>query len=206
MNGRRLIYLTVSLLAVVFLLGFAYLVTVKLFSPINQGLAMNVSANGADLVVSDDTVLRIKNIYTCNDEEDLGEEAAVTGLKGMTYEDLQQIFSPEDGWQVTFDSPNELVLGRMIGELCARHQQYRHLGVYQEKLAVFQGPLGVDAVMLQVLQRPVKDLPPAMREQLEQAKNFTDLPLQTKELLKKELEFENEKKLNAVLENLDELH
>ena len=99
-----------------------------------------------------------------------------------------------------------MILTHRVNELCPVHREYHHFGIYQGKLAVFKGPLGVDAKIEKIItNKPITRLPQEMRIRLYQAMEFHNYSPQVQEEIRKELEFKSKKELYAVLENLDEL-
>lgn len=206
---QRLLIAGASALLVGFIVGFAYLATTGMFNPLDQKITVAklwAAEEEKNMVVNENTIMSTKNIYLCGHAEEISEKSSAYALVGIDYAELHRMFSTQDGWHVQFDSPEELILGRRVEELCLEHQDYRHLGIYHGNLAIFQGPLGVNTLLLQVIQRPVENLPTNLRSKLDQAKEFETLELEIQEKLKQELEFRNDKELNAALENLDELN
>ncbi|MTI79753.1 MAG: hypothetical protein FH758_02550 [Firmicutes bacterium] len=209
MFGHRFVLAALSAFLVGVIVTFAYLITTGMFSPaidsvLNSSWAMEDKEQG-QLVVTKETKTYKQNIYLCGDTEDTSVENAAPGLLGMGETDLHSIFSEADGWQVRFEGPQELVLARRINELCSEHKAYRHLGVYNNKLAVFQGPLGINTILLQVIEnKSVDSLPETMQQKLRQAMDFTQQNSELQAELKQNFEFDTKKELYAVMENIDE--
>ncbi len=211
MDWRKL---TISMLAA-FLTGAvicsAYLFTTGMLNPINSMTLSKSWAkeenNASDLTVSEETVMYKQNIYLCGCTENLDKETDLTALLGMNHSELEKMFTSKDGWQVKFVSPNELILARKVDNFCSTHQEYRHLGIYQDQLAVFKGPLGINTDLQQLVPgKKVQDLPQHWQDMLYQAMDFNNLDEKNQNIIRNELEFNNEKALNAVLENLDEIN
>ncbi|MEG6617079.1 hypothetical protein V6C27_11700 [Peptococcaceae bacterium 1198_IL3148] len=210
MGRHKVVLAVVSAFFVGFTISVAYMVTTGMFNPVHKLMAMNDSwateeITAGEMVVTPETLVQKQSIYLCGDVE-TDVESDVKGLMGMSQMELQQVFDASDGWQVQFLSPKELVLARQVNELCPTHKSYRHLSIYQDHMAVFQGPLGIDKRLLEVVPgKEIKNLPPTLQLKLQQASTFYKQDEKTKAELQQELEFVSEKQLNAVLENLDEL-
>ncbi len=154
--------------------------------------------------VSSETLLIKYKEYICGDREKIFEETAPEGLHGMDGETLAERFSEAEGWTVDFKESGHLILITVSDELCSVHRAYRHLGLYHGLVAVYEGPLGFNDKVLRVENIPVESLNPDFRIKLEQGMDFDRQAYPTAEELRKYLEFDNDKALNAALENLDE--
>jgi len=78
------------------------------------------------------------------------------------------------------------------------------LGIAEDRLAIYQGPLGCDKELLKIENIMVENLPVDFQSKLEQAMAFEKQETGIQEQLRKELEFPSESSLQAGLENLDE--
>ncbi|MGB9847320.1 MAG: BofC C-terminal domain-containing protein, partial [Desulfotomaculales bacterium] len=88
---------------------------------------------------------------------------------------------------------------------CPEHKNFRHLGISEGFLAVFEGPLGNNQKLLRVEKNiPVSSLSPDFQTRLEQAMDFGRQLPEIQVQLRRELEFNGESALNAGLENIDE--
>ena len=211
MNWHKLALLAVTSFLVGVIVCFAYMITTGMFTPfestiLSKSWATNENAD-ANYTVGRETVVRKQNIYLCGDVENLESETDVAALIGMNKSELKNMFAEEDGWQVQFLSPQELVLARSINDFCQEHSRYRHLGIYQNKLAVFKGPIVINTFLMHVvLSVDIKDLPMNWQDLLNQAMKYYSLDVETQKEIKQQLEFSDEKALYAVLENIDEIN
>lgn len=153
--------------------------------------------------VTSNTILTKKSIYACKDVEVTAIEPASDDLHGLARKELVEKFSPA-GWGVTFHDPNSLLLTRQSDQLCSVHKNYRHLGIYQDRLAVYEGPLGYNERIIRVESIATADLPSELQIKLMQAMDFQKQAGSAIETLRGELEFATEEVLNAALENMDE--
>lgn len=149
------------------------------------------------------TVICEENIYLCGDVEEVARKT--TGSLRITSEkDLRQKYSAL-GYTLIFKDKNVLAQ-RKVNEFCSYHRVFRHLGVHENKLAVFQGPIGYDQKLLRVEETiPLQTLSADYQVKLQQGMEFFQMTPETQAKLRYELEFTNEDALNAILENLDEL-
>ncbi|ACX52727.1 hypothetical protein Adeg_1633 [Ammonifex degensii KC4] len=157
-------------------------------------------------VVGPQTLVTVERVYLCGDRELVQEGPAPPEWQGLQAEALLRRFPAEEGWRHTLNLPVSVHLVQEVNELCPRCRSYRHLGIKDGYLAVFAGPLGCDRVCLYQEKRlPVSSLPPDFRAKLEKAMDFTHQLPEVQAQLRQELEFPDEKRLKAALENLDEL-
>lgn len=197
-----------SIFLVVVLVGVSYLGVNKILSSLENQNDMRKSwaVREPPKVVTKYTSIQIKKVYLCGEVEEISENFDCTKLIGLSYDELLEKFDRSDGWQVQFLPSGELILTHRVNELCPVHREYHHFGIYQGKLAVFKGLLGVDAKIGKIItSKPITRLPQEMRIRLYQAMEFHNYSPQVQEEIRKELEFKSKKELYAVLENLDEL-
>jgi hypothetical protein len=191
------------------LVTFAYLFTSGIIAPfknINNSWATEGEIS-EQWTVTADTLVRKQNIYLCGDVEELKSSGQTKGLMGMSQGELLKMFASDDGWQVQFATPSELLLNRKINEFCSTHQGYRHLSISDGKMAIFRGPLGIDDQLIEVLNnRPIQQLPQQLQLKLQRASNYYTQSSDVQAQLQKELEFTSQTELMAVLENIDELN
>ncbi len=154
--------------------------------------------------VTADTLLIRDKEYLCGDLEKISEEKAPDELLGMEIKDLKEKFPAEEGWSVHFTQTGFLTLTAKVDEFCPIHNKYRHLGLYNEMVAVYEGPLGYNGKILRVENIPLESLDPDFRIKLEQAMEFNKQVRAVAEELRNVLEYDNDDSLNAALENLDE--
>lgn len=206
----RLFLSIISALLVVGMLLSVYILATGMFGEKNSHKINKLWASAEEVlteeqVITENTKVYKQYIYLCGDVEvkPLGETAA---LVGMNKDDLLEMFAAGDGWQVHFELPEKLVLSRSVDALCSKHENYCHLGIYNGHLAVFQGPLGVNTFLMEVIEnKQLSNLPAVWQEKLNKGMEYNSQPLQVKAELEQELEFATEKELYAVLENIDEL-
>lgn len=154
--------------------------------------------------VSPETMLIKDKEYLCGDLEKLSEEIVPVELRGIDRKTLVDRFPPSEGWIVNFNDPKFLTVTEKVNEFCPIHRSYRHLGLYHELLAVYEGPLGFKGKVLRVENISVESLNSDFRIKLEQAMDFDKQSRSAVEKLREVLEFSSEEALNAALENLDE--
>jgi len=136
----------------------------------------------------------------------MSEGPAPQELIGLDAAELQERFSEKAGWSLVLQLPASVRLTRNVEDFCPRHRSFRHLGIKDGHVAVFQGPLGFNHRPLRCEKHlPVGALTPGVRAKLLQAVSFEVQPPAIQAQLRRELEFPDEARLNAALENLDEL-
>jgi len=200
--GNHLIYLSV---VTVFLLSFAAFYGIygdqrPLFKPETfvQG-----AAKGVKPTIRPDTVIRKEIRYLCGDRVST-RIPTTSDLVGLDFASLVSKYPPEAGWSIDDTVKNTLVLARMEQRVCPYHQDFRHLGIHDGFLAVYEGPLGHDYKVLQREDINVSSLPPEIQEDLKMAMDYNNQIPDTQGRLKLLYEFETDAQLNSVLENFDE--
>lgn len=144
-----------------------------------------------------------ENVYICGNVEEVSRTPLRT-LNIKTEKELKEKY-PSPEFAITIKQ-EEIVVQRRVLEFCSYHKNFRHLGIHQGKLAIFQGPLGYDQKLLRVEDNiPIVSLSATFQVKLQQAMDFLHMTPETQAKLRYELEFSNEDRLNAMLENLDEL-
>lgn len=154
--------------------------------------------------VSSETIIINYREYLCGDMEKISEETAPAELRGLDRKKLIEKFPSNRGYVVSFTDPKYLTLTYKSGEFCPIHRTYRHLGLYNGLLAVYEGPLGVNEKVLRVENIPLEALDPDLRIKLEQVMDFDKQARTAAEQLKEDFEFTSEDAVNAALENIDE--
>lgn len=150
-------------------------------------------------------VKKVKKYSYCGDSELYSRGQAEKELVGLDLNRLRMMYPVADGWDVTFDQ-GEVTITKTIEGLCGLHREYRHLGIHEGRLAVYQGPLGIDEVLLRVEKGiALNQLPDDWRSRLEKAARFDMLDAEEKLELQETIEFQDEYALNMVLENFDEM-
>ncbi|MDA8235974.1 MAG: hypothetical protein M0Z31_14495 [Clostridia bacterium] len=140
--------------------------------------------------------------YLCGNK--VKSQVTNESLIGLDYNSLRQRYKAEKGWVIDDSVPNTLFLIKTEGDFCSLHRNFRHLGVSDGFLGVFQGPLGAADVLIQKEDVELKFLPVDMQIRLQRAEDFKNLPQEEQKVLKDNLEFKNDETLNAFLDGLDE--
>ncbi len=161
-------------------------------------------ASTANPVVSRDTVLFREKLYLCGDTELLSRETVPGNMVGLDRNAVIERFPASEGWIVSFNDPRFLTLTVKCGELCQVHRNYRHLGLYQGKVAVYEGPIEYQEKIIRVENINLESLEPGLQAKLEQVMSLDQQTPLTMEELRGEIEFASDELLNAFLENLDE--
>ena len=161
-------------------------------------------ANSTDPVVAGDTVLFREKLYHCGDTEMISGETVPGNMVGLDRNALIERFPASEGWIVSFNDPRFLTLTVKCGELCQVHRNYRHLGLYQGKVAVYEGPIEFHEKIIRVENINLESLEPGLQTKLEQVMSLDKQTPLTVEKLREEVEFASDELLNAALENLDE--
>ncbi|AEG60630.1 hypothetical protein [Desulforamulus ruminis] len=164
---------------------------------------LEVFAQQAGPALSPNIIIREENVYLCGDIEEVGRKTA--GMAKLTTEkELKEYYGSRDfTLQINKD---EIVAQKRVKDFCTYHKNFRHFGAYQDKLAVYQGPLGYNQKLLKVEESfPLNSLSEDFQVKLQQSMDFWHMTPKTQTNLRDELEFASEDAMNAVLENLDEM-
>ncbi len=156
-------------------------------------------------LIKSTTIICEENKYTaCGDVEVYYRGPAKRELIGLDENRLRMKYPSREGWTVTFQG-NEVVITKQIDGLCGMHKEYRHLGIHDGQLAVYQGPLGYDETLLRLETGiNITLLPESFMDKLKKVNSYAGLSADEKLDLRNALEFTDEQSLNALLENLDE--
>lgn len=200
--GNNLLYFSI---AIIFFLTFATMYGIygkgwpmyKLRTTVQEGTA------GVKPVIRADTVIRKEIRYLCGDRVST-KIPTTSDLVGLEFAGLVRKYPPAEGWTIDDTEKNTLILVRVEKQVCPYHRDFRHLGLSNGFLAVYEGPLGYDQKVLQREEITVESLPPEMQADLSMAMNYDNQPPDTQGKLKSMYEFESEAQLNAALENFDE--
>ncbi len=201
-NGSRFIYLGV---AVVFFLSFAtaYGIFGKGWPMYKPWTAAGGTTKTVKPTISSDTVIRKEIRYLCADKVST-RIPTTSDLVGLEFSSLVRKYPPEAGWSIDDTVKNTLILARVENRICPYHREFRHMGVCEGFLAVYEGPLGHNQKVLQREDIDLNGLPPEMQVDLKMAMDYENQTQDTQGRLKSTYEFENEGQLNAALENFDE--
>lgn len=198
--------------AILFMVGVAagvYLLLDSLGGPVMKpvsGVIDSVTGEESQPLVGPyTTVKKVREFLACGDVELYSRGRAEEELVGLDYNRLQMKYPADGGWKITFQN-GEVTITRVIDGYCGLHKEYRHLGLHEGKLAVYQGPLGNNEVLLRVEGSiDVNMLPGDWRTRLEKSADFNNLDPDERLDLQETLEFSDEYALNMVLENFDEM-
>ena len=159
----------------------------------------------AEPLIQSSTTIRQEHQYTaCGDVEVYYRGPAQRDLVGLDENRLRLKYPRQEGWIVAVEG-DEVVIARQIDGLCGIHRETRHLGINEGRLAVYQGPLGYDEVLLRLETGiDVNRLPESFQNMLNKAGVFADLNVDEQLELRNSVEFTDEQALNALLENFDE--
>lgn len=149
-------------------------------------------------------VLREENIYLCGETELVYQGPVPADMVGRNLLELRKKYMEKDGWSVSIKN-DTVVLSKSVNDFCGQHSLYRHLGIYRDRLAVYQGPLGFNHKLLRVENQKVESLPLELRDKLKKAMEYNSLTTEERLALERDLQFVDETVLNSVLENLDEI-
>jgi hypothetical protein len=196
-----------AILLVIIVAAIVYVSMVSLSDPALKPVSTvieSVTGRRVTSVVKPYTTIKKANEYTCGDVEVYYRGPAPSELIGLDHSRLLMKFPEQAGWKIE-DQGDEIVITRKVDGLCGMHKEYRHLGLYNGRLAVYQGPLGYDGILLRVEESiKVEALPEPLLGQLRKAADFNRLNQSEQLELKNAIEFPEETTMNNVLENLDE--
>lgn len=149
------------------------------------------------------TIIKEEHIYLCGDIEEVGRKnIAMTGM--ATEKELKDYYLSR-GFKLEVQG-DQVIVQKKVNEFCSYHRNFRHLGQYRDKLAIYQGPLGYQQKLIKIEENfPLNKLSEDFQVKLQQSMDFWDMTPETQAKLRYELEYASEDALNAVLENLDEL-
>ena len=172
----------------------------------NSGTGLSVLKVFAQQVQSElkpDGIVREENIYICGDVEEVARKT--TASLGVESENELREKYATLGFILNFRQ-SDVLAQRKVNDFCSYHRGFRHLGLHNDKIAVFQGPIGYDQVLLRTEETiQLQSLGADYQVKLQQAANFFQMTPETQAKLRYELEFTNEDALNAILENMDEM-
>lgn len=146
-----------------------------------------------------------ERVYLCGDSTTVRDGPAEKEMVGLDLAALLERYPSSEGWSVTLNLPQSLLITRHAQEFCPVHAPLRHLGLYGDYVAVYEGPLGYNQRVWRVSETQAGMLPPDLQERLKQAMAFDQQAPAVKAELRREFEFADDQAAAAVLENLDEL-
>lgn len=197
------IYTMLAATVAVFLIATAVYVTLTSFS--NPAMKPVLTGERIEPLIKSTTTIRQESKYAaCGDVEVYYRGPAKRDLIGLDENRLRLKYPRQEGWTVAVEG-DEVVITRQLDGLCGAHREYRHLGIHEGQLAVYQGPLGHDEVLLRVESGiNINRLPESFLDKLNKVDTFADLYTDEQLELRNAIEFTDEQALNALLENFDE--
>ncbi|WP_238457840.1 hypothetical protein [Desulforamulus ferrireducens] len=148
-------------------------------------------------------VIREEKVHICGDVQEVARRT-VGSLNIKTEQELKEYYEAKGFAVVRLE--NTFLAQTKVNDFCNYHNSFRHLGIHNSKLAIFQGPLGYNQKLISLEENiDVNTLHPGLQVKLQQAMDFFQMTPETQAMLRYELEFANEDGLYAALENLDEL-
>lgn len=165
--------------------------------------SLQVFAQTKEKAFGPETMFREENVFLCGDIEEMARKK-VKFLQVNDEKDLNDLYGAQ-GFNLNYGS-NEIVAQRKVDGFCSYHRNFRHLGVHDDKVAIYQGPVGYNQKLLRIEDNiPVQTLSADYQVKLQQVMDFFQMTPETQAILRYEFEFYNEDALNAILENFDEL-
>jgi len=199
--GIRMCYIG---LAFILVFGVAALYQYSRGWPMYKPWAAARSAAGiVKPTIRKDTVIYREIRYLCGNRVRTKIPTS-SALIGLDFTDMVKRYPPEESWYIDDSIKNTLILARMENRVCPYHQDFRHLGISDGFLAVYEGPLGFNGKVLQREDIGVESLPPEIQQELTMAMDYDNQTPDVQGMLKSTHEFETEAQLNTALENFDE--
>jgi len=203
---KKIIRVILGIISVITLAFAIYLVAAIVARPDDRSESSRGSISVQNPKIHVGTIIKEEKVYLCGDRKTIFEGAVPSELIGMSYKDILRRYPKGEGWEVKFEKNDTLSIVQYTDEFCPFHQSFRHFGIYDGFLAVYQGPLGNNSKLIRIEKNiPVSSFSTDYQEKLCQAMKFNEQKPELKVLLRKEMEFTSEDSLNAALENLDEL-
>ncbi|MFA5384418.1 MAG: hypothetical protein WC364_07105 [Eubacteriales bacterium] len=202
---KKLFFMALGIAGIIVIAAVVYYGMILFREPaVKPLLSLSSSEKGSNQIfIQDDNFIREEYEYLCGDVYIVYLGRPADDLTGITYNKLRERYPAEDGWAVE-KVDKTVVLRKKCNEFCPEHKTYRHLGIAEDRLAIYQGPLGCDKELLKIENIMVENLPVEFQSKLEQAMAFEKQETGIQEQLRKELEFSSDSSLQAGLENLDE--
>ena len=199
---NRFVYLGI---VIVFILCFATAYSVyssngPMYKPDTVSSGMT---EGVKPTIGKDTIIYEEIRYSCGDTVTT-KIPTTSELVGMEFIHLVGEYPPEEGWSIDDTRKNTLVLARVEDRVCLYHRDFRHLGISDGFLAIYEGPIDCNDKVLMRENIQVDSLPPELQNELAMVMEFTNQTQDNQGRLKLLYEFETEEKLNMALENFDE--
>ncbi|SHJ96969.1 hypothetical protein [Desulforamulus aeronauticus] len=169
----------------------------------NNSTILQALAQQPDSAILQDVVIREERVYICGDVQEVARRT-VGSLNIKTEQELSNQYAAK-GYSVV-KLKNDFLAQTKVNDFCNYHNSFRHFGIQNNKLAIFQGPLGYNQKLICIEENiDINTLQPTFQVKLQQAMDFFQMNPETQAKLRYELEFSSEDGLNAALENLDEL-
>ncbi|MCL2817038.1 MAG: hypothetical protein FWD39_01450 [Clostridiales bacterium] len=132
-----------------------------------------------------DTVVRREIYYAACRHLDVHSAAGQEEFSGKSFGEITQ-----EGWHIIWAEDGSAVAFRESALLCPEDDRKTHLAIYQDKLALFHGPIGTEGEPLEVIYVKPESLPALWRQKL---------------INNGGIEFQTRDELLSALESLDEL-
>lgn len=192
--------------SIVFLSAFIFYQGLHYFmGPVQKSDVVMTMGQGGNLTPS--TVIRQENKYLCDDIQLSYQGPIKDILPRVSKKDLEEKYPESNGWELQYTSDGMLVARHTVNDFCSLHKAYRHLGIHDNVLAVYEGPLGFEDHLLWLEEgKEIQRLPEDLRNCLQDAQHYKGLTETEQHVCQEQLEFANETLLNNVLENLDEMY
>jgi len=209
---KRLLTIGGALTLVLFIACITYFSVTYLFPPAEKPVStvfqQFIREDGkSDVLIKPGTIVRIEKRYACGDVMTEFQGPATRELQGLSESEVRELYPSDEGWEIHRLSGGIIQMSKSVKDLCDQHRQYRHLGIYQDMLAVYQGPLGYNDSLIRVEKNiPLSSLSPEFRVKLQQAMDFNRQAASTKLQLRRQFEFPSEQLLNTALDSIDEMN
>jgi hypothetical protein len=146
------------------------------------------ASGGTGAVITNATEIIRENRYKLCGHVDVGIPVKDPALLNLSINQLTNLYTAQDGWEVVLAGPDRVILRMNIEGLCPQCSIKRHLGVIDGRVAIFYGPAGYRGALDRLTNL-----------------NVSSLPIEWQEPIKmKMMEFENSEALVQALDNLDE--
>lgn len=200
--SNQLLYFSI---AIIFFLSFAtaYGIYGKAWGINKTGTATKGVSDKLKPQINSNTIINKEIRYICGDKVTT-KIPTTSSLVGLDFASLVKKFPAQQGWNIDDSRKNVLTLARVEKRVCPYHQDFRHLGISDGFLAVYEGPLGYNQKVLQRENISVSKLPLDVQANLKRAIDYNYQTQDNQGRLKLIFEFENEEQLNSTLENFDD--
>lgn len=199
-------FLFIICLVAIFIISFSgsYIMYDYLFKPELKPKTIAILSNKVNskkTIINSDTIINKEESYKCGNR--IKENISNKPWLGKDTSILKKTYPPTEGWDIQ-GVGQRIIISKYHNKICPFHQK-RHFGLYQNKLAIYEGPLGNNEKVIEVESNvDIANLPVEYLENLKEAMKITDINANISKDLRDELEFANESELEEALQNLDE--